>query len=255
MKLYERLNIEEDQLIVQDTLRLLKKEKKRLNDLDDVPGFMLSLVSTHHMLVQEYYYLEENDKAKQYINDLIDVAKEYFWGNWRTQYDIGRSKPADPKTWKSVEPWTTEFRNVILWTSCINDWESVYKFAEYPTDDCPINRYEPRQEGMWFLLLAAAIRGEKKETLDKYAGMIKKGKQNKYQKLLLNILYALLDMDNERFNQELDVFLDYCQKNIFTAKHLDKKLSLDGTLLVNYARHKRLTVEYAPEYEDRIIKL
>jgi hypothetical protein len=255
MLLYERLGIKKDQLIIDDTLNLLKKEKKRLNDLDDVPGFMLSLIGTYHMLIQEYYYWEENDNAKKYINDLLIMTKDYFWGDWRSRYDISKRKPADPKTWKSVEPWTTEFRNAVLWASCINDWKSVYKFAEYPADNCPLNRYEPRREGIWFLLLAAALRGEKREVLDQYADMIKNGKQNKYQKILLSMLYAVLEKDSASFNKELDAHLKYCEKYLFNSRDPRNKVTMDGSFLINYARYKGLTVEYAPEHEDRIIKL
>ena len=93
------------------------------------------------------------------------------------------------------------------------------------------------------------------EIIDKYAAMVKNGKKNKFQKLLLNMVYAILDVDSDRFNKDLNVFLNYCQKNVFTGKGIRNKLALDASFLINYARHKRLTVEYNPDYEDHIIKL
>ncbi|MCH9022266.1 MAG: hypothetical protein IID32_05845 [Planctomycetes bacterium] len=254
MKLYQRLGLKEKEMPLEMTIEGLHKELEACKDNKDLPSAKFFVVSDCHLIALDFYYLEKIDKSKIYAHLMLDYTCEYFFGKWREETPV-HNGPANAFTNKKlVKNWGPEFREAIFWASCLGEWDKAGKISEYPTDECPIGYDEPKQFRAWWLIVAAVLRGESLENLTRHTDVIDKGRK-KYQKLLLAMLRPLLAGDSEGFNKELKIYLEYCDNNTFNKIEIDEKISIDGTFLINLARHRGLTVEYPAEYEDRIVKL
>ena len=254
MKLYQRLGLKEKEMPVEMSIEGLHEELKACKDKKDLPSAKFFVVSNCHRIALDFYYLEKIDKSKTYAQLMLHHTCEYFFGKWREEVPVPEKLgPPDSHTNKRHISWISQFREAIFWASYLGEWDKANQIAEYPTDECPTD-YEPKQFRAWGLIIAAVLRGESLENLTRHTEVIDRGRK-KYQKLLLAILRPLLAGDSEGFNKELKVYLEYCDNNTFNKIEIDEKISIDGTFLINLARHRGLTVEYPAEYEDRIVKL
>jgi len=238
-----------------------KWEEKQLNRIPklmkekphDIDMYKLDYVYTTHFIALNKYYLDERREAIRYAQLMIDYTVEYFFGNWRREVPIDDSPP-DAHRRKRCEPWTDEFRESIFWASCLGEWGKVKQLAEYPTDECPVGRYEPKLFCIWLLTLAAALRDKSLDNVKDYTEKIDKSRR-RYYRLMLNMLQAICEGDSNRFNEQLKLYLNYCNEHTFCRPEIDEKISMDGTFLINFALHKNLNVQVPPEYTDRIVRL
>lgn len=196
-----------------------------------------------------FYLLDEKKKAMEYAQSLLGYAIEFFFGSWRSLVQRKNSK-------KNIKfgLWMDEFRETIFWGSCLEEWKKIAKIAEYPDDECLLEPEEKKETRAWLLLLAAVLRGELFQAQQRYIDAIEQGRQ-KREKLLLTVLRTILEGDVEKLNQELKTYLQHYKKKEFPKDSIPEKLAIDGTFLINYARHRGLAVEYPPEFEDHIVKL
>lgn len=252
--LYRRLGLKKGDM----PARIWVEELEELPDVmrrrpQDTGLYKSEFASTTGLLALYYFYLEEADAAWKYARLMVDYAIEYFFGKWRAEVPIDAG-PASPERRKRYGSWASQFRKAVFWASCLGQWKKVRRLAQYPTRECPIGRYEPKLVCIWLLLLAGVLRGELLESLCKYTDAIDRSRR-KYYTLLLNVLRVVLDSDSENFNTLLREYLDYCNEKTFCRPEIDEKVSIDGTFLINFARHKGLKVEVPREYVDRIVVL
>jgi len=252
-KLYERLGIPTKQASLDIYADVFERKINWMRSSEDqYDEAVFDLGSVCESLALNYYYNDKYEEAAKHARMCIDYTIEYFFGKWRDELPID-GKPPDAAKRKEFEPWENMYRESMFWASCLGDWESIKKLSEYPTAECPVGRYEPRLFCIWWLLVAAVIRGEKLEGLS-YTKAVEKSRR-KYFRLLLSMLRAILQKDSDSLNSSLKDYLDYCKKNTFNRPEIDEKISRDGTFMINWARHKGLEVTYPAEYEDRIVKL
>jgi hypothetical protein len=252
--LYKRLGLRKSRIGLKfDMDRLDRLPQMMLNQPRDIDLYKQDFVSTTQWIALYHYYLSNLHEAKKYAGLMIDYTIEYFFGKWLAEAPLDGGPP-DKERRKRYAAWTDEFREAVFWASCLGEWEKAERIAEYPTSECPVGRYEPKLFCYWCLLVAGVLRGESLESLSEYTETIAKSRR-KYYTCLLNMLCAILEEDENRFNSYLAVYLDYCNENTFNRPEIDEKVSIDGTFLINYALHRGLKVEYPNQYRDRIVVL
>jgi hypothetical protein len=149
--------------------------------------------------------------------------------------------------------WIEHFREAIFWGSCLDEWEKMEEIAQYPGEDTEGEIWEPKGYRAWYLLIAAILRGQSLSELRKYTDIIEAGRR-KREKLLLKILRAILDGAVATANHELETYLKYYKKYEFPKPEITEKVCIDGTFLINFARHRGLELEYPAEYSDHIVR-
>jgi hypothetical protein len=252
--LYKRFGLSKKSICTHGEIERLKRIPQIMQRRSrDIPIYKGELVSTAYWIAINKYYADKHKEATKYAHLMIEHATEYFFGSWRYEAAID-GQPPDAEKRKKYGAWSDEFRKSIFWASCLGDWDSVRKLAEYPTDECPVGRYEPKMFCYWLLLLAGVLRGESFKSLKRHTDKLHRSKKT-YYILLLNMLHAVLDKKAAKFNEVLTEYLDYCNENTFNRPEIDEKVSTDGTFLINFACDKSLCVNIPEEYIDRIVVL
>lgn len=253
MMRYQKLGLRREQLDVESHLRGLELDLKQLEKkVDDWYMAMTAISSGSDLLALCHYYYEDLPSARRYAAMTSEYCQEHFFGSWRKEVPIDNDPPSEAVR-KRYEPWARHFRNSIMWAMCLGDWRKVCKLSEYPTDECPIGRYETRQECYWLLVLAGVLRGDEAQQ-HKYFDAVRKCK-SKYHRQLLAMTEAILSKDVARYEQELVSHLAHCCEHVFTQPGIDAKISKDATILHHYARHLGLDVTWPQEHADRLISL
>jgi hypothetical protein len=240
-------------MCIKEKIESLNKALQGTKDVQLIEIFKHDTVSKSNFIAIRYYLVDNKKGAENYAHPLLDYAIEYFFGQWRNEV------PYDGKIgvhyWKR-SLWVDEFREAILWGSCLGEWEKVKCIAQYPDDDCytGTTAIYTGEIQAWYLVLAAVLRGDTLDTVSKYCKVIETGKK-KREKLLLKVLRPLLKGDMDIANQEFAVYLKYYKRFEFPKKLVPETLAIDGTFLINYARYLGYELQYPAEYEDHIVKL
>ena len=200
------------------------------------------------------YFLEGDIiKARRYATEMVRDTLAYFFGSWRTRFktDLGTF---DASWWHQHATWMKPLAEALCWATCLDDWASVHKLCEYPTDDCEKDATRTKEERAFRLLSVCYLRNERSKKLEHYFSVIEKGKQQK-PKLLAEVIRALQAKSNDRFQNSLEVYLHYFRNSEFKRTALNKLLCFDGTTLVNIGKHEGLTFNVPPAFQDHLIRL
>jgi hypothetical protein len=251
--LFERLGLQRDFLPVQEAIYNLNIEIRLIEEKRDLPILKSSVVSHCHRIALDSYLLEDIALAREYARKMVELAKEEFFGSWRAEMVVAQGY-ANLKAVKQVEAWERDFGGAIFWASCLDAWEDMNCLAKYATNECSVGDYEPAEVGNWLLLLAAVLRDEPLQAVASHVQQVEKDRR-KYYKFLLKLLRAILTNDNSAFNVELAAFLKYYKNDCFPKGAIDEKVTMDGTFMINFARHRGLDVSYSEEYSDHIVRL
>lgn len=250
MLLYERLGISSNLIDVEGTKECLELYLKGTKDPNMDYVYKRTVVTESGFLCLYYYCLEDWLNVRKYAQVMFDGLKDYFFGEWK---DI---TPTDDgiidRNWWKITGWITEFREGLLWASCLNKWDTVFEIAQYPDDQCRRNTLYSKEFHQWYRLLAALLRGESINKLTRYTEFIENSRKRK-EKYLLSLLRAVLDKDSDRFNKILREYMKYYKKREFVKPEITEKLAIDATILFNLARHKGLNVEIPGKYEDNLV--
>lgn len=210
---------------------------------------------THGSMVAYCYYLEGNiDEAIEYAGKVASAAIDYFYGNWRNEA-LTDEKTIDPVWWKRFASWIDELRASLLWSTCLKQWDKVAEIAKYPTPECveylsiKVNPYLA-----YYLCLAVVVRGEKLDQYQKYVEIVERGSRQK-EKLMIEVLKAIDTQDKNAFDKAFQEYLKYYKKREFPKEVFDEKVTIDGTILYNIAKHDGLSVEFPEEYIDFYVDL
>jgi len=247
MRLYERLGISKKNIRPDLCINAFARmAKEPIKDPGLLPCRKDRMVLEGKALAKDYYYLEEKEKARNSARNLLDYTKEFFFGKWRNDVP---DYPSD------TENWVQQFRQSICWGSCLGEWKKVKELAEYPKDDViEAERWEPIEWRSWYLLVAGILRGQSLRELTKYVKIIEGGKKRR-EKLLLDLLRAILGNNAKKAQGSLEGYLKYYKKYEFARPGMNDLLCFDGTFLVNFARHRGLDISFPPQYSDHYIKL
>jgi hypothetical protein len=253
MKLWERLGLEQrfiNQFDSQETLEEHAIAPTKWSN--GGPTQKSSAVSFPNFIACICYLREEIPLAMRYADMTVENGIDYFFSDWRKKVAVN-DKTYESYRWKEHgSDWYSEFPISVLWTTCLGQWNKAKKIAEYPTRECYSERTKGSPEVCYYLILAAALRGESLDTVNDFIEVVETGVK-KREKLLLAVLKTIVQQDKKAFDK---VFLEYmkyfnkreCSRGINT-------LAKDGTILFNFARYKGLNVEFPNEYRDHFICL
>jgi hypothetical protein len=251
MKLYERLCVDEKVLNEEATIKFLERWNDPIVDIRNTHTVKALRVSEPNFAAYFYCLLENNTEAKKFAIIAVESAIEFFFGEWRQQVPT-RDGSLDPEYWKVNSGWDSEFRGALLWASCLGDWNSATKIAQYPTAEC-CNKYAIKNPEMNYpLVLAAFIRGDSLESVQSSIDVVEKGVKKK-EKLLLAVLMSIVKKDKEMFDEAFLEYMKYFKKKDAKSQLWTERFATEGTILFNLARHKGLEVDSPEKYRDHFI--
>ena len=245
-QLFKKENFDDDQRML---LTYLNKKPPYISLVSSYKG---SLVSDSSRICLNYYLIDEKDRIEHYANPIFGYALDYFFGEWR------QTTPIDGKVGeeflKRGELWIRYFREPILWASVLCEWEKAKEISKYPDELCMEADFESKEKKAWYILLAIYLRENSLDNAGKYVELIENGKK-KREKLLLNVLRAIIANDPESFTKEFAAYMKHYKAREFPQRQIPEKLAIDGTILFNLAKHKGLQVEFPENYIDHYIHL
>jgi hypothetical protein len=256
MPLYEKFGLD-SKLFSKE--RFKNTQESLLTCLNKKPPH-ISLISTYKSglvfdssrICLNYYLIDEKERIKHYVKPIFDYALDYFFGEWR------KTTPVDGKVGeefvKRCELWVRYFRELILWASVLGEWDKAKEISRYPDDLCMEAGFESKEKKAWYILLAVYLREDSLDNAGKYVDLIENGKK-KRERLLLKILRTIIAKDADGFTKEFNVYLKYYKSHEYTQSQIPEKLAIDGTIMLNLAKHKGLSVEFPRKYIDHYVYL
>lgn len=217
-----------------------------------------SRLSDGKFLVLYFYIRGEDERARQVAEDAVRYAEDYFFGPWRAEAPTGNAmnQPPDPEYWHQQWAQDDKFVESACFASCLGDWEFVKRLAEYMSTIRwrELESYVPgkkwidfpdgRSTSAWRLALAGVIHGLSLDSeLRPLVDIVTSGKQKRAQ-LLLAFLTAVVRGGDDELRGAAGAYFDYYVKRQSKSDMITDKVMIEGTLLVNYARHvgRELTV-------------
>jgi hypothetical protein len=200
-----------------------------------------------------YYLMGDRKNATKHGRYVPKESLEYFYGSWRSRVktDLGTY---DPDWWHGRTNWMKHFSFGVCWASCLEDWKSVVRLAEYPTADCVVDPGMTKEDKTAYVLLAELLGGEDAAVSQLLITVIDQSKKQK-PKLLAQVIRALQEKGHAKFQEALEAYLRYFRKSEFKRTSLDKLLCFDGTTLLNAGKRSGLEFKVPPDLEDYIIRL
>lgn len=251
MKLYERLGVDGRVLNEEATVKFLERWDNPIVNIKNTHTVKALRVSEPNFAAYFYCVIENNAEAKKFANMTVESAIDLFFGEWRQKVPT-RDGSIDPEYWKLNSSWDNEFRETVLWASCLGDWGKAIKVAQYPTSEC-CNKYAIKNPEMNYpLILAAYIRGDSLESVQSSIEIVEKGVKKK-EKLLLAVLMSIVKKDKEMFDKAFLEYMKYFKKKDAKSQLWTERLATEGTILFNLARYKGLEVDFPEKYRDHFI--
>ncbi len=252
MILYEKLGIDPNKIALDEWLDVIKQYSRGPSSDKLTYMYKISAVSDYSRVAYYCYLLEDRIRCIEFAGTMLECLYEYYYGEWKKKVsnDDGVINP----DWWKVMSWINEFRDALLWGSSIDRWEILERIACYPDEDCWQDDLYSKEFHIWYLLVACVLRQDANRKILRYMSTLEQSRKMR-EKLLAHVLQAILKGDESQVNTELNAYLKFYKKKEFTKPEITEKVSIDGTFLINFARHKGIKVKYASEYEDHIVKL
>lgn len=245
MCLYKKFNISEETLDLDDAigaLELTLSEPVRAL----TSSYKSFAVSESYLIACWSYLLGEINIFTKYAPLVIKYTHEYLFGNWK-ETTPNDEKETGHEAWLRY-CWFDKYREGVVWGSVMNQWEEIQEISKYPH----VSSVRPRDyETAYYYVLACYIRGEKSSFYAKQHEQVETGKR-KREKLLLAVLDTIICGDEKTFAKEFNKYLTYFKKYEY-PKDTTEVLALDGTFLVNLAKHKGMQVQFPEKYIDHYI--
>lgn len=256
MPLYEKFGLD-PQLFTKDNFEhdqkmLLTYLNKEPPCIDLVSDYKEGLVSDSCRICFYYYLIDKKIRIKHYARPMFDYAIDYFLGEWLKTTPCDGKKGID--IWKSCLLWVSELRYSILWAGVLGEWDKAREISKYPDELCMEADFESKEKKAWYILLAIYLCEDSLKNAEKFIDIIENGKK-KLEKLLLNVLRAIIAKDEKAFANEFEIYMKYYKAHEFSKPSVPEKLAIDGTILFNLAKHKGMKVEFPRKYIDHYVYL
>ncbi len=207
-------------------------------------------------LAFSHYLLDEIKEARQYAVQLLDATDEYFFGDWRD-----RAKPRDIEPgesnrdyWHRHAVWRDKFREPCMWASCLGAWDRCRRWAAYLRDDVTFDVEQSAEDRAWYLIVAGVLLDRPWADMKPFVETIESGRR-KREKLLLDTMRPLTAGDNAAFNDALAKHLSHYKSTDAKKRNMYERLAIDGTFLINLARHRGLEPRIPDRVKDHIVDL
>ena len=253
MKLYERLKIQNFAGAGTHLGMLQTAERESTKTEFEAAWNRLNRADLRGLLALDYYLLNDGQNAALHGRKCLCEADEFLFGRWRSDFKTPGGA-VDPRWWKERFTWMEVYEHCLLWGAALADWSFLKRVSQFPEEAACLSMGTKPQDRDALVAIAAILRGDSHDECASHINRLLAGPK-KGGKLLAAALKALLDMDSDAFEPSVAAYLQQYKKAEFPKDKLTKKVSIEGTLIVNWARYRGLDMEMPAEFEDHIVKL
>jgi hypothetical protein len=255
MKLHERLCLRSHFWSLADKVEgveIANTINPKANDYDRA-WKKFDLPFCRHLLSLGYYYSDEHGLAKEHADQCIPELAEFFFGDWRNTSQTPE-KSIDPGWWKRGFIWMQLFEAAVLWGSVLGRWDFLKRVGYFPDpDSCISDGYRAVDRDL-YVAWAAFLRGASAEEIEPLLEQVQSGR-SRPAKLVLAMIRAGLSKDAAAFQKALVKWLEHYRKEEFPKEKMTKKITVEGTFFVHWAKKEGLPVAVPPEFTDHIVRL
>lgn len=209
------------------------------------------------LLALKYLLLEQFSEVREAAREVVLSAEEYFFGEWREILPTGNAgdEPPNPEYFHRYAAWAHElYTGSVLWAMCLEDWECVKRLSDYVTRVCELNIDQSKENRAWLLILAAVLRGESIDGFQEEREQIVSGR-SKREKLLLNLLEAILNPDSADLGCATKEYFKYYRQVENKRHSITSKVAIDGSILVHFAERVERPLPIPATMEDYVVRL
>lgn len=253
MKLFERLGMKNFDGESSHIAMLRRAEGESPTTEFEAAWNKLNRSELRGLVALDYYLLDDPQNATLHGRACLKEADEFLFGGWRNEFKTPQGK-IDPRWWKEKFTWMAVFEHCLLWGSALTEWDFVKHVSEFPEETACLSMGTKPQDRDALVAIAAILRGDSHDKCARHINRLSAGPK-KGGKLLAATLKALLGMDSVAFGPSVTAYLQQYKKAEFPKDKLTKKVSIEGTVMVNWARNRGMKVETPHEFDDHVVTL
>lgn len=220
-----------------------KNRHKAALDTPERDWFVREIADSYALYAISCYIHGETDALPEAVRCMSDACKEYFFGEWRTEFEI---RPG------------YEWMNNILyrwlpWLCSTGQWDLLHRCAH----ELPALVGHPEklivQEAAYYRALLSFFCDDDKGVTVSYLRRIGTGKKKPI--LAGAVLEALVNDDAAAYQDAMLEYLRYYKKHEFRKNKLDRFLALDASTLYYAGLRKGIVCEIPEDMFCHIVKL
>lgn len=218
------------------------------------PFWKARFVYCAHLIAIQYYLVDNMINAKIWGGKALELLDDYFFGEWRDTIASGnyRDAPPDRAWWDVHASWQSKFETAMLWASAMGQWERLKCFASYPTMNIIRDAEQSHENRAWLLTVGVTLYGNGLQGCSDLGATIVEGRR-KRERLLFNFLTSITDSSGSKVQEAADEYFTYYKLAESRKTDLTKKISVDGSFLVHYARHRGHQITLLDNVRDHIV--
>ena len=253
MKLYERFGLNSANVDPEILIDVIKGDEEAIEEgHEDWERNLNSLATNRAVIAVCYYLMEDFKRSRKYANESIAAAMEFFFGNWR-QKQPTENDEIDPEWWHENETWTDLFRLSLFWASVIDDWKSLRRLASYPDDKSGTDVETTPAQRQLYLEISEFIRSDGKLKIKSKVSKLK-GADRHGAAAAAVCLENLSAKDLSSTQNAMDsIFQKHAKAR--NSDDLTDTICVDGTLMLNLARHFNVDVKLDPKFEHYFVAM
>ena len=249
MKLYERFGISASGIDPSSQMEIVENGEMQLEKGASERGRRLHGIAWDcGIIALRFYLMDDYQMARTFATKTMSTGMRYFFGDWRSQ-DFTDKKIIDPGWWHDMETWMDLFSLVLLWGSVLEDWTVLERLATYADDrralDCDLHATPALRQ--LYLEIAEFLRtgGKIQSRVPTLSGANRRG---------VGILAGRISAkDKNGAEQAINEFFKQHHKRKKSDQIADT-ISVDGTIILNLARHGDLEIKLDPKFEHYFVK-
>jgi len=206
------------------------------------------------MAVMRRYLVDDYQEAREWAEQLLDYAEEYFFGRWREEVPLPGGKPPS-REWRDLrESWVMQMQAALLCSAALGDWDRFHKFAGFPRDDIREDEGISAACDAFWLYFCGLVRGRPRDEIESFRERVfKEGK--KLDKLLVAFVEGVVEGDDQSLQEAADAYFKQYKRTQAKKDYISSKLALDGSIVLHYARHLGREVSVPEKVRDHIFEL
>ena len=191
---------------------------------------------------------------KQFVADGVQIALDYFWGDWRDSlYYCGETIGREECRRKLQ--WIDTYSEGLLLSLLLNGGDATEKLTGWPGADLADKDevgYKP-EDAYYHVLLAHIIRGIEPAEYSTLVDRIRNSRRRR-AKLLLKAALDMAAGEEQEFFNSLKSYLQYFLKSEFDPTVFVRLVSIEGSILWNYAKLRGRVIEsFGQSLQDLIV--
>ena len=215
----------------------------------------------------EGYVLGGRSDLKDAANAAVHGADFLFFGDWKTISPTPPrwERPPDPEYWHQKWGQDDDFVEAACIASCLERWDFIERLSKYMSeirwDQIEvepgmrwIDIQDGREESAWRLILAGVIYGLRLDReLEPLVEIVIHGRCAR-ERLLFRWLEAIAEeQPDEAIQTRANEYFEYYLKHEVRQQLITAKVMIEGTLMVNYTRHRGRKLVVPDEIGERYI--